>query len=439
MELRNSVKFKLLAGALCAIAAVNAAPPAPKASLRAAAARIDITPDKDEALQMSGYAARKVGHKGIHDNLYVRAIVLDNGAARAAIVTADLIGFSHQFCNNIAERIASETKIPRDNLLIAATHTHSAPSPGVYGRQLDPESKQAKYVTRVGDSMVAAVKQCLTNLQAAKIGAGTGRANLNVNRRAIGADGKLWLGVNPDGPSDKAVAVVKVESAAGEPIAIFSNYASHGTGMGQDNYLISADIPGATARYVEQHYGDKIVAPWTSGAAGDQCPIYDRSSSSFSGVMAFGRVLGEEVIRVADKIQTSSQVSIRGAQKMVSCPGQKFVDGPHGRRDGHFEDGPPVDIRLSLLKVNDIALGGVSGEVLTMIGQRYKREAKAPNTVMITNCNGSSGYLADDKAYENVSYEIQTTKVKAGCAETSIVNGLLELINGRPPVAAKKR
>lgn len=111
--------------------------------------------------------------------------------------------------------------------------------------------------------------------------------------------------IYPDGPSDKTVAVVKFETLSGSPIAILVNYAVHGTGMGQENYEITADVPGATSRYVEQYYGDQVVVPWTSGAAGDQCPIYDRSPKKFDGVMAIGRLLGEEVIRVAGTIQTS--------------------------------------------------------------------------------------------------------------------------------------
>ena len=401
---------------------------ASKGDFRAGAARIDITPAKDDALPMSGYAARKVGHKGIHDNLYVRAIVMDSGASQAAIVTADLIGFSHDFWNIVSGRIASETKIPRDNLLIAGTHTHSAPSPGTNGPPIDPQSRHGQYLKRVQDSMADAVRQAQQALRPAKVGAAAGRANVSVNRRALAADGTMWLGVNPDGPSDKTVAVVKIESASGEPIAVFANYGVHGTGMGQDSYMISADVPGATSRRVEEHYGDKAVAVWTSGAAGDQCPIYDRAPASFNGVMAIGRILGDEVIRVAERIRTTPRVSVRGAQKTVTCPGQKFTLGPRGRRDGKFEDADPVNIRLSMLRINDIVLGGVSGEVLTLVGQRFKREAKLPNAVMITNCNGSSGYLPDDAAYKQVSYEIMTARVKPGCAEKAIVEGLLGLM-----------
>lgn len=196
--------------------------------------------------------------------------------------------------------------------------------------------------------------------------------------------------------------------------------------MGQESYLISADVPGATSRYVERHFSDKVVALFTSGAAGDQCPIYDRMKS-FDGVMAIGRILGEEVIRVADTIETTPWATIGSLQRVVTCPGRKFVRGPHGRKDGYFEDASPVDIRLSMLRINDLALAGVSGEALTMIGQHLKKSSRLPNTIMVTHCNGSSGYLPDDAAYERVGYEIQTTAVAPG-AENVIVGGLLEMM-----------
>ena len=119
--------MKTCASMLAVVSILGAAPPPQKGNLRAGAARIDITPAKDDALPMSGYAARQEGHKGIHDNLYVRAIALDDGAGRAAIVTADLIGFSHQFTNAVSERITSEANIALDHILIAGTHTHSRP------------------------------------------------------------------------------------------------------------------------------------------------------------------------------------------------------------------------------------------------------------------------------------------------------------------------
>ena len=99
------------------------------------------------------------------------------------------------------------------------------------------------------------------------------------------------------------------------------------------------------------------------------------------------------------------------------------------RPEHKIEDADPVSIRLSLLVVNDIAFAGVSGEVLTNIGLRLKRESPFNRTVMVTHCNGSSGYLPDDAAYDQVSCEIITTRVKRGCAEVAIVNGFLEMMS----------
>jgi neutral ceramidase len=412
---------------LCAIISPVGLSGAAKAELRIGAARIDITPGKDESLQLAGYAGRKEGDKGIHDGLYVRAIALKSGAAEAAILTADLASLSRDFWERVTRKLALQTGIPQANILIAATHTHSAPVTGAY-EILEPGSPEARYIARVEQAMTDALTQAKRNEQPGRIGAGTGRANVNVNRIAQMGDGSWWLGYNPDGASDKTVAVVKFEKSDGQPLAILMNYAVHGTGMGQENFLVSADVPGAASRYVEQHFGDAVVAPFTSGAAGDQCPIYDRAPARFDGVLAIGRILGEEVIRVAGTIRASPDATIQLTQRVVTCPGRSFVRGPHGRQDGHFEDSPPVEIRLSLLRINDIALAGVSGEVLTMIGQRLKSSSPLPNTIMVTHCNGSSGYLPDDDAYARVGYEIQTTHVAPGCAEKAIVGGFVEML-----------
>ena len=248
--------------------------------------------------------------------------------------------------------------------------------------------------------------------------------------RSRKANGGWGLGFNPDGPSDKTVAVVKFESISGEPLAIFINYAVHGTVLGWKNDLITADLPGATSRFVEQHYGKGVVALWTSGAAGDQDPIY-RVGTSFERMAALGRILGEEAIRVTENIKTSTRARIRGAQKVVVCPGQKLLPDTHAREDLKYEflDAAPVPIRLSVLMINRIVFAGVSGEVLTMIGQRLKQESPFSQTMMVAHCNGSSGYLPNDAAYGQISYEIRVTHVKRGCAEDAIVNGLLDLMN----------
>jgi hypothetical protein len=400
--------------------------PAEKGSLRAGAAKVDITPAADTSLQMAGYAGRTEGFKSIHDDLNVRTIVMDDGSAQAALVACEVIGLSNAVWERVTQRITQETGIPREDIILASVHTHSAPSTGSFGgAQLEP--KQAAYVTKLEDAILESVRQAKAKLQPARIGFGTGKANVNTNRRARNGQGGWMLGNNPDGVSDKTVAVIKFETLSGEPFAIFSNYGCHATIQGPANYSVSSDLAGATARYVEKQYAGKVISPWTSGTAGDQDPIY-RTGTDFQNVAALGGILGEEVVRVSETIKTAPFGKIHGMQKVVTCPGKRTVQAPGPGREYKIEDADPVSVRLSLLVIGDIAIAGVSGEVLTNIGLHLKSESPFNRTIMVTHCNGSSGYLPDDAAYDQVSYEIVTTRVKRGCAEDAIVGGLLALM-----------
>lgn len=398
---------------------------------RVGAARVDITPAENSSLLMSGYSARVEGFTGIHDRLYVRALVLEDGTTKGAIVTYDLIGTPNDLWEKLSDPIAKRLDIPRENILLAGTHTHGAPEVGEDDPQvLICRPEQAAYRKRVEDSILQALLLAQANLQPATVGFGTGEANVNMNRVARWTAGRWWLGYNSDGASDKTVAVVKFSDSSGEPIALLANYAVHGTGMGQENYLLTADIPGATSRFVERHYQDRVPILWTSGAAGDQCPLYDREGESFEGVEVTGMLLGEEIIRVAEDIRTRPNAALYGAQRVVSCPGRARVGKQLNRTDSNYQfvDADPVPIRLSLLRIGKIALWGVSGEVFTVIGQRLKKESPLSQAMMLTLCNGSSGYVPSDDAYKRMSYEIQVTRLKAGCAEEAIVNGFLEMM-----------
>ena len=420
--------------------------------LQAGAAKVDITPAADAALPMSGYADRKEGFKGIHDHIYARAIVLSDGVRVAAIVAWELIGVPNTVWEVLSQRIARETGIPVEYLLLAAVHDHSAPAPfGMYGND---SPKSASYTKQVEDATVEAIRKAKESLQPAKIGIGTGRAYANINRREYSPDGGWWLGYNSEGPSDKTVTVIRFDALSGKPIALLINYSVHAVVMGAENYQISGDLAGATSRYVENYYRgkpedtprsdagaaiqlraeettEKVVALWTSGAAADQNPISLARGSDFTMVDALGKILGQEAVRVAAAIHTTDRVRIWGKQQVVTCPGRRLEPGPLPRKEYKWEDSDRVSIRLGLLMINDIALAGVSGEVMTMIHQHLKKESPFSRTVMVTHTNGSSGYIPDDAAFEQVSYEITTSRLKPGCAENAIVNGFLNLMEQR--------
>src|SRR3954470_18544148 len=113
---------RILASWCLAVSPLLAAEPG---QLRAGAARIDITPAANAALPMSGYAGRTQGFTKIHDPLHVRAIVVDDGTNQAALIGVEVVGIATPLAEKITARLASETRIAADHVLLAAVHTHA--------------------------------------------------------------------------------------------------------------------------------------------------------------------------------------------------------------------------------------------------------------------------------------------------------------------------
>ena len=217
---------------------------APASAFRVGAAKIDITPTQ-----------LPKNSEGILDHIYARAIVIDNGTTSAALVSVDTGMLGEQVWRTVSQRIEKELGIPAKNLIINPTHTHSA------------SGGSAEQIFNV-------IKAAKEKLQPARIGYGTGVSYINVQRDIIDRKtNKWWEGANYDGPSDKTVAVIKFETIKGEPIAVYFNYACHAVVTGNTD-MVSGDCPGASERYIEDSFDDKIVAVFSAGAQGDQNPIY---------------------------------------------------------------------------------------------------------------------------------------------------------------------
>jgi neutral ceramidase len=306
----------------------------------------------------------------------------------------------------------------------------------------------------------------------ARIGFGTGVSYLNVNRNIIDPETHTWWeGANYDGPSDKTVAVIELETRDGEPIAVYYNYAMHAVAAGQLD-LVSGDAPGTTSKYIEDSFDDGIVALWSSGAAGDQNPLYyqqtydlreirvkeyaargidisnamppggqglDRSDPKVARLMeqqkqmivSMGQFLGEEVMHVMRGMERmDSDIDINGSFAIASCPGRNRLDSGRAGVEGQYEDAAPVEIRLGLLRLGDIMIGAVNAEVFNLIAQRLKRESPYTHTLMATLTNGTarSGYIPNDAAYGMTTFEVLSSRLKPGCAESAIVDGILDLI-----------
>jgi hypothetical protein len=396
-----------------------------------------------------------VPSEGILDHIYARAIVIDNGTTTAALVSVDTGGLGDQAWRTVSQRIEKELGIPAQNLIMNPTHTHSA-SGGT------------------ADQIFNAIKEAKDKLQPARIGYGTGVSYINVQRNII--DPKThqwWEGANYDGPSDKTVAVIKFETTNGEPIAVYYNYACHAVVTGNTD-MLSGDYPGATSRYIEDSFDDKIVAVFSVGAQGDQNPIYfqqtfdlrdirikdyaargqDISNAMPPGgqglnkqdpkvkklldqqkqmILSMGQMLGEEVKRAMRETDASRMATggrIFAAQKMISFPGRDRQNQGRAAVEGVYKDGADVQLRLSLMMLDDIAIGGCNAEIYNMIAVRFKRESPIGRSIFVSMANGSgnSGYIPDDASFGQQTFEVLSSRCKPGYAESAIVNGLLDLI-----------
>jgi neutral ceramidase len=439
----------------------QAAPAVAALALRAGAARVDVTPAGDPAHPASGRYA--------HERLYARAIVLDNGATRAALVGLDLGGIDEAIWEKVSQQVAALLRCPPENVVLTTTHSHSAvpsgPPPPGYPRP-SPEKT-------IGAALDA-VRQAERGLQPALAGFGSGSAYLNVNRDTVSDETHLWTqAANLAGPSDKTVAVVQFTTPAGEPIAAYVTYAMHPI----SGYLVgitSADVPGALSRYVEQQFDDKAVVVFAQGASGDQNPLYLRPSTNalaslggtrISGyemareaieaplrdgqasrhpldpkvadnlerfIESQGQLLGEEVIRVMTRTtHRTASVRLWGAQDTLTCPARKRTNTGREGAPGTYEDSDePVRIRLGVLGIGDAALATVNGEVYSAVGQRAKRQSPLSNTVVVTLANGraNSGYIPDDASFGAYTFQVLGSRLKPGCAEQGIADGIADLV-----------
>ena len=130
--------------------------------------------------------------------------------------------------------------------------------------------------------------------------------------------------------------------------------------------------------------------------------------------------------------RTDTAVPLSGRSSTISCPGRERTNQGRAGFEGTYKDGPPVEIRLGLLRLGDVMIGAVNAEVFNPIAQRLKQESPYKATMMATLTNGSarSGYIPDDESFGKYTFEVLSSRLKPGCAESAIVNGIVGLIDG---------
>jgi hypothetical protein len=335
----------------------------------------------------------------------------------------------------------------------------------------------------INTAIVKAITEAKTKLRPARVGYGTTNLYINVNKE-IFAHGKWYQGPDPNGPSDKTLAVVGFIAEDGTPIGIYMNYAAHPIHYYLTGVL-SADFPGDASTYIEHRYDDETVAIFSQGASGDQNALYEVPFLELAGarrgnigraddrigkiepwyqgslslnenadavkamshpmppeaarayskarsfdddlVHAYGVLMGEasiEALKHSD-VDWLAKPVIAGSTDKVTCPGRDRLD--LSARQGvlpPYRDGDPVDIQVGTLRIGDIHLVSVNGEVYNQIATHLKRVSPAARTMMVTIVSGPparSGYIYSNAASDHLTFEVIGSRLKPGCAEDAIV------------------
>lgn len=383
-------------------------------------AQVDITPAKP--VLMSGYEARKTPFTGIHDPLFASALYFAGNGTSFLLITADVIGFRAEFVDALKAKISSAVGTPPENIWITAVHNHGGPA--IKADEDKVPGPNEEYIGILMGKLVDLSVEASKKAMPFRMGIGKGSCRLNINRRAVFADGSTWLGRNLDGPCDHEVGVVKFEDGSGATLAVLLNWPCHGTASGQDNYQITADWPGAAARTLKDRIGKDVIVAVTAGASGDINPIYG-PGTDFDEIEAVGYHVGSEAARTLASIETHPVRSLETADAAMSLTGKKAC--PDRRPRVSYEAGPDVEVRLSAVKIGDLVLCGVSGELMNEIGLEIKKKSPYSGTFVVTHCNGSSGYICTDQAFSEGGYEVQVTRLMPG-AERPLVRRFQELI-----------
>ena len=390
--------------------------------IRAGFSEIGITPDK--AIIMQGYGNRKDPFKGIHDSIYAQAMYLSQGDEEVLLITSDLIGHSHHHVDMMKGMIHEETAIPEDKIFVTANHNHGGPVNGTYGA-VDklPEDVKEYVETLYGKLAKISVEAKMDN-QPVKIGYEKGESKVNINRRAVYSEGEVWLGRNPDGACDHDLDIIKFTDNKGKLKAVHVNYPCHGTCTGQDNYQLTGDWPGISANMMKKKLGGDVVVMVTAGASADINPIYG-PNNNFRQVNAVAYGVASVALDLVDKCVTTEFSELRSAATTEVFPGKKSWESNLIQESVPGDD---VTINFSAIRMGNIVLAGISGEMFTEIGMNVKQRSTG-NTTIMTHCNGASGYICTDISYKEGGYEPQVSRLLPG-SETDFENILVELIKG---------
>ncbi len=380
--------------------------------------------------ELMGYSNRPGPSAGVHDDLYARALVLDDGIGQVAFVSVEMLWLRQRDVDAVRATVGERCGLTPEQIFVFATHTHSGP--GAHHPQ--------NWERPLGELIADAVVQAYESRQPARLGAGFGFLHgYSINRR--------WL----NRPVDPSVGVIRVDREDGAPLALLGNYACHAVVLGYDNLLISGDWPGYSSRLLEDQFGPGFVALFSQGGAGDINPltetvrqrfsaghpvtaigyvsnfygyergkpdswnIEDRGGGTFVEAETLARAYNAEVLRVWRSISTVSDAPLWLEQVTVEAgvgeDEPRAAGLPPGLADILSEkigESIPMDIRL--VGIGPAVLLGEPGEIFSETSLAFRVQAQQMGygfPMLLSYANGSYAYIPPASAFPEGGYEVQ--------------------------------
>ena len=479
----NLSRWTTLVPALLTAALVLAIAPGPVAAqeqqervFRAGAAASNITPPLGQPI-VGGFAPFPARH--IHDELHARCLVLDDGRTKLILAICDNVGIPREVYDAAKQKIHEATGLPPENMLMAATHTHSATTARSDNRVVHAEDLteyQRFLVQRIADGVIRAIN----NLEPARIGWGgvdvpeevfnrrwflTGGPEL---RNPFGGVDKVRMNppsgspilVRPAGPVDPEVSFLSVQATDGRPIALLANYSLHYVG-GVGPAHVSADYFGVFADRIQELLGaDRLDPPFvgilTNGTSGDVNNINFRDRGPrrrpYEKIREVAHRVAAAVHEAHEQVEFRDWVPLGAAQQELTLQVRKpteeqlsylrrILEDPenapkwhsreeiYARRVLQLHESPDeVSVLLQAVRIGDLAIAAIPFEVFTEIGLEIKEKTPFADAFTVELANGSYGYLPTPRQHELGGYEtwLGTNNVDVEASE-KIVATLLEL------------
>ena len=428
------------------------------AALRVGTYETDITPKLGTHL-IGGFGPRPA--VGIKDPLHAKAIVVSNEEDILALVTVDLCMIQRDYLDLAKARIEERTGIPPENVLISATHTHTGPAAtSILAVDIDHE-----YAALVAHRAADAVECALQRLQPCELLCGTGAVDQVFNRRWTMKDGTVRCNPGyqieqldrPAGPVDRELGLLAFRSAEGAPLALYVNYSLHYVGSSPSNH-VSADYFARVDNNLRRALGTPlaIVANGTSGDV-NNCDFANpapRHEMVDGQAIKVAGIVAAEAARAYYQASPGREVTLRGALREITVT-RREVDAEQLAEDertvAHMDRMKPTSEqvyafeRLALakepveqktwvqaLRIGDVGLVGLPGEIFVEFGLRIKEESPLRPTFCASLANDWVGYVPTPRALEEGGYETWTARSSKLTADAGprMVETALELLAG---------